>query len=77
MRLREAQDADLLRALLGDAAQEVSAGPESTGWTTNLSFLVDGEHIAKFVAAVEAVRQEQPHLVLTVTGPLPPYSFVE
>jgi hypothetical protein len=38
---------------------------------------VDGEHIAEFVTAVEAVRQEQPHLVLTVTGPLPPYSFVE
>jgi hypothetical protein len=77
VRLREAQDADLLRAMLEVAAEEVSAGLQSTGWLTNLSFLVDGEHIAEFVTAVEAVRQEQPHLVLTVTGPLPPYSFVE
>lgn len=77
VRLRETQDADLLRATLKGAAEEVSAGPQSAGWLTNLSFLVDGEHIAEFVASVEAVREEQPHLVLTVTGPLPPYSFVE
>lgn len=77
VRLREAQDADLLRETLKGPAEEVSAGPQSTGWLTNLSFLVDGEHIAEFVAAVESVREEQPHLVLTVTGPLPPYSFVE
>ncbi|MFF4231968.1 GvpL/GvpF family gas vesicle protein [Streptomyces sp. NPDC001820] len=77
VRVREAQDADLVRAALNGAAEEVSAGPQSPGWLTNLSFLVDREQSAGFVNAVEAVREEQPHLVLTVTGPLPPYSFVE
>jgi hypothetical protein len=74
---REAADADLVRLTLEGTAEEVSPGPQSSGWLTNLSFLVDRERSDGFVAAVEKMRQAEPHLVLTVTGPLPPYSFVE
>ena len=77
VQLREAADADLVRARLEEAAEEVSAGPQSTGWLTNLSFLVGRERGADFLNAVDELRKQQPHLVLTVTGPLPPYSFVE
>lgn len=77
VQLREAADADLVRARLEEAADEVSAGPQSTGWLTNLSFLVVRERGADFLNAVDELRKQQPHLVLTVTGPLPPYSFVE
>ncbi|WP_405810168.1 GvpL/GvpF family gas vesicle protein [Streptomyces sp. NBC_00210] len=77
VQLREAADADLVRARLEEAAEEVSAGPQSTGWLANLSFLVVRERGADFLNAVDELRKQQPHLVLTVTGPLPPYSFVE
>ena len=77
VQLREAADADLVRARLEEAAEDVSAGPQSTGWLANLSFLVVRERGADFLNAVDELRKQQPHLVLTVTGPLPPYSFVE
>ncbi len=74
---REVRDADLVRAALEAVCEEVSAGPQSVGWLTNLSFLVTRDRSAGFVNAIDALRVDQPHLVLTVTGPLPPYSFVE
>lgn len=74
---REARDGDLVRATLEGVCEEASAGPQSVGWLANLSFLVNRERSADFVNAGDALRVEQPHLVLTVTGPLPPYSFVE
>ncbi|MCM2390657.1 GvpL/GvpF family gas vesicle protein [Streptomyces albipurpureus] len=74
---REVQDADLVRATLRNLSEEVSAGPKSVGWLANLSFLVARDRSAELVNAVDVIRQENPHLVLTVTGPLPPYSFVE
>ncbi|MGW0557703.1 GvpL/GvpF family gas vesicle protein [Streptomyces sp. NPDC002926] len=77
VQLREALDADLVRATLEGPTEEVSAGPQSTGWLTNLSFLVIRERGAEFLNAVDELRLQQPHLALTVTGPLPPYSFVE
>ncbi|SOD68465.1 Gas vesicle synthesis protein GvpL/GvpF [Streptomyces sp. 1222.2] len=74
---REAEDAAELRRTLEPAAADVSAGPDSTGWLANLSFLVDRESSAAFVDAVEEVRKSHPHLEVRVNGPLPPYSFVE
>ncbi|MEU7046203.1 GvpL/GvpF family gas vesicle protein [Streptomyces varsoviensis] len=74
---REPQDAALLRQALEDAAEASCPGPPSGGWLANVSFLVDREHGEEFVAAVAALRRENPHLVLRVNGPLPPYSFVE
>lgn len=74
---REAVDADELRRVLEPAAEVVSAGPASTGWLANLSFLVRRESAQDFLAAVEEARRSHPHLELWINGPLPPYSFVE
>ncbi|MBP5860176.1 GvpL/GvpF family gas vesicle protein [Streptomyces scabiei] len=74
---REAEDAAQLRQALESAADDVSAGPESTGWLANLSFLVARDAAAGFVDTVEEVRKSHPHLEVRVNGPLPPYSFVE
>lgn len=74
---REARDAQLVRQVLEAAADEVCPGPDSPGWLANVSFLVAHDDGGAFVAAVDALRKEQPQLVLQVNGPLPPYSFVE
>ncbi|MPY48344.1 GvpL/GvpF family gas vesicle protein [Streptomyces acidicola] len=74
---QEAEDAVDLRHALEPAAEAVSAGPESTGWLANVSFLVDHGAAEVFLAAVEDVRKSHPHLDVRVNGPLPPYSFVE
>ncbi|MEW2285139.1 GvpL/GvpF family gas vesicle protein [Streptomyces sp. NPDC047841] len=74
---REATDAELLRQALAPMAEEVSAGPPSSGWLANLSFLVDRPSAERFLSAVDAFSRENPHLELRVSGPLPPYSFVE
>lgn len=73
---REATDAELLRQALEPMAEEVSAGPASSGWLASLSFLVDRRSAERFLAAVDEFRQQHPHLELRVNGPLPPYSFV-
>lgn len=77
VKAREAEDAAEVQRELESAATAVSAGPESTGWLANVSFLVDRESAEAFMAAVEQVRKSHPHLELRVNGPLPPYSFVE
>ncbi|MBY8840287.1 GvpL/GvpF family gas vesicle protein [Streptomyces sp. SP2-10] len=74
---REATDAELLRQALEPMAEEVSAGPPSTGWLANLSFLVDRSSAELFLTRVHEFRQEHPHLELRINGPLPPYSFVD
>ncbi|MEU6394019.1 GvpL/GvpF family gas vesicle protein [Streptomyces sp. NPDC046939] len=74
---REAQDGAMVRATLEPQADAVSEGPESTGWITNLSFLVDRGSSERLLGAIEEIRQSSPHLVFRVNGPLPPYSFVE
>ncbi|MFF4398568.1 GvpL/GvpF family gas vesicle protein [Streptomyces sp. NPDC001480] len=74
---REATDAELLQQVLEPKAQAVSAGPQSTGWLANLSFLVDRGSAEQFLAAVDELRQQHPYLELRVNGPLPPYSFVD
>ncbi|MEU1071118.1 MULTISPECIES: GvpL/GvpF family gas vesicle protein [unclassified Streptomyces] len=74
---RESRDATLLQQALEGAAEEQRPGPQSTGWLANLSFLVSRDRADEFVAAVESLRKEAPHLVVQVHGPLPPYSFTE
>ncbi|MGY0490803.1 GvpL/GvpF family gas vesicle protein [Streptomyces sp. WG-D5] len=74
---RERTDAVALRQMLEPVAAAVSSGPESTGWLANLSFLVDKKEAEHFLAAVDEIRGGHPHLLLTVNGPLPPYSFVD
>ncbi|RCG27488.1 gas vesicle protein [Streptomyces diacarni] len=74
---RESTDAALVRRALEPLAAEVSEGPESGGWLTNLSFLVDREGAGELLAALEELETSAPQLDLTVNGPLPPYSFVE
>ncbi|MFD5862306.1 GvpL/GvpF family gas vesicle protein [Streptomyces chartreusis] len=77
MQAQERRDAALLQQELQPAAEAVSVGQQSTGWLANLSFLVDSDHIDPFLAAVDQVRGDHPHLNIQVNGPLPPYSFVE
>ncbi|MFC9503438.1 GvpL/GvpF family gas vesicle protein [Streptomyces sp. NPDC057002] len=77
VKAREADDAAALRSALDSAAEDVSTGPESTGWLANVSYLVDRESAEHFLAAVEQARKDMPHLEVRVNGPLPPYSFVE
>ncbi|UUU26051.1 GvpL/GvpF family gas vesicle protein [Streptomyces sp. DSM 40750] len=74
---REAEDATELQRALEPAATAVSAGPDSTGWLANVSFLVDRQSAEVFLAAVEQLRKNHPHIEVRVNGPLPPYSFVE
>ncbi|GGO36302.1 GvpL/GvpF family gas vesicle protein [Streptomyces lasiicapitis] len=77
VRAREGSDGIEVRRALEPCADAVSMGPEGTGWLANVSFLVRRDTADGFVAAVEELRKEQPHLELTVHGPLPPYSFVD
>ncbi|CAL9633008.1 GvpL/GvpF family gas vesicle protein [Streptomyces griseomycini] len=74
---REAEDGAALERALAPAADAVSVGPESTGWLANVSYLVKRETAEEFLAAVEQVRKDMPHLEVRLNGPLPPYSFVE
>ncbi|MEU9589165.1 GvpL/GvpF family gas vesicle protein [Streptomyces sp. NPDC048193] len=74
---KESVDGAAVERALEPAADAVSVGPESTGWLANVSFLVKRETAEEFLAAVERVRREMPHLEVRVNGPLPPYSFVE
>ncbi|MER5789527.1 GvpL/GvpF family gas vesicle protein [Streptomyces sp. NPDC001980] len=77
VRAREAEDAAAVRQTLETESAAVSAGPGSTGWLVNVSFLVDRHSAETFLAGVERLRRSHPHLDLSVNGPLPPYSFVE
>ncbi|URM92447.1 GvpL/GvpF family gas vesicle protein [Streptomyces sp. MRC013] len=74
---REARDAVLVQEALEKAAAECRPGPEGTGRLANLSFLVERDRAGAFADAADALGKEHGHLVLQVTGPLPPYSFVE
>jgi hypothetical protein len=74
---QEKRDGQLVRQALEGSAEDISPGPESTGWLANVSFLVKRDGSAPFTEAVDRLRREAPHLVLQVNGPLPPYSFVE
>ncbi|MGW2568037.1 GvpL/GvpF family gas vesicle protein [Streptomyces sp. NPDC001537] len=77
VKAREAEDGAELQRALEPSAAAVSAGPESTGWLLNVSFLVERDSAESFLAEVEQARKSHPHIELRVNGPLPPYSFVE
>ncbi|MEU2597595.1 GvpL/GvpF family gas vesicle protein [Streptomyces hirsutus] len=77
VRGQEAEDGAAVQRSLEPAADAVSVGPESTGWLANVSFLVERDAAANFMAAVDRVREAMPHLEVRLNGPLPPYSFVE
>ena len=77
VKAREAEDAAEIQRVLEPLATGVEPGPESTGWLTNVSFLVDRDEAARFLEAAEGLREARPHLEVRVNGPLPPYSFVE
>ncbi|MEU1176969.1 GvpL/GvpF family gas vesicle protein [Streptomyces sp. NPDC005820] len=77
VRAREAEDAAHVQQTLRPLAAAASAGPESTGWLANVSFLVERDSAAAFLEATEELRKARPHLDVRVNGPLPPYSFVE
>ncbi|MFE9440233.1 GvpL/GvpF family gas vesicle protein [Streptomyces sp. NPDC006602] len=77
VKARESEDATDVQHTLEPAAEAVSVGPESSGWIANISFLVDRDEAATFLAAVDQLRNGHPHLEVRVNGPLPPYSFVE
>ncbi|MFE9922645.1 GvpL/GvpF family gas vesicle protein [Streptomyces sp. NPDC005774] len=77
VRAQEAEDGAAVQRALEAAADSVSVGPESTGWLANISYLVERDAAADFMAAVDRVREDMPHLEVRLNGPLPPYSFVE
>ncbi|MFD7241750.1 GvpL/GvpF family gas vesicle protein [Streptomyces massasporeus] len=77
VKAKEADDGAAVQRALEPVADDVSTGPESTGWLANVSFLVNRETAESFLAAVEQLRKDMPHLEVRVNGPLPPYSFVE
>ncbi|MEV0691141.1 GvpL/GvpF family gas vesicle protein [Streptomyces sp. NPDC050388] len=77
VRAQEAEDGVAVQRALEAAADAVSTGPESTGWLANVSFLVPRDAAGDFMAAVDRVREDMPHLEVRLNGPLPPYSFVE
>lgn len=77
VRAQEAEDGVALQRALEPAADAVSVGPESTGWLANVSFLVQRDAAGNFMAALDRVREDMPHLEVRLNGPLPPYSFVE
>ncbi|MGW0911327.1 GvpL/GvpF family gas vesicle protein [Streptomyces sp. NPDC002784] len=77
VKAREAEDAAEVRRVLEAEASAVSVGPESSGWLANISFLVSRDTADVFLAAVDELRKNRPHLEVRVNGPLPPYSFVE
>jgi len=76
VREREAEDARLIEDVLAPLAERCVPGPEGSGWLANLSFLLGREASGEFVAAVEKLGEENPHLDIRASGPLPPYSFV-
>ncbi|MFD0020640.1 GvpL/GvpF family gas vesicle protein [Streptomyces sp. NPDC058382] len=62
---------------LASAAHAVAAGPEVSGCTLNMSFLVDRGDADTFLArAHDFARDHSEHVELRLAGPLPCYSFV-
>jgi hypothetical protein len=74
---RRQSEADELVALLEPAAARTARGEAATSVFLNVSFLVADEEAAAFTRLVreEAERRGNTYQ-LTLTGPLPPYSFV-
>ena len=67
----------MLRQHLDPSAEEaVWELAEGRATTLIASYLVEREHISRFVDAVDYVRDRHPGLDVTCTGPWAPYSFV-
>lgn len=74
---RERTDAALIEQTLAPFAEAVHRAPEGSGRLANLSFLVDRNRREDFLAAVRGLHEQNEHLQVQATGPLPPYSFVD
>ncbi|MEV5241095.1 GvpL/GvpF family gas vesicle protein [Streptomyces cinnamoneus] len=77
VREREDRDAELVRETLAPLAERTRTGPENAGCFLSLSFLVDESAARRLLAETGRLEKENPHVALSVHGPLPPYSFVE
>ena len=77
VRDREAEDARAVYGALAPASAAVQGGPGPTAALVDLSFLVAEDAADAFRAAVGRMRRQLGHLRMDVTGPCPPYSFVE
>lgn len=74
---RAAEAADEARRRLGALAERVTEGHASAGHALNASFLLPAGDADRFRAAAEAfAAAARDRIALTVTGPLPCYSFV-
>jgi len=70
--------AESLRVLRHAAVTSVPLRTEQlTGIVLSAAFLVEHERWAEFVAEVEVQRQHAPDLKFELTGPWPPYDFVQ
>ncbi|MFJ5934584.1 GvpL/GvpF family gas vesicle protein [Streptomyces sp. NPDC093071] len=74
---REKADVALVERTLAPYAAATVHGPRDAGRLADLSFLVERDRREEFLEAVRALHQEHAHLREQVTGPLPPYSFVQ
>ncbi|MFJ8074554.1 GvpL/GvpF family gas vesicle protein [Streptomyces sp. NPDC096176] len=74
---REELDRAEIHQALSSAAVDSAPGPDGTGRVANLSYLVERDHAEEFLSAVAEFQRANPQLRLQVSGPLPPYSFVE
>ncbi|UQW99341.1 GvpL/GvpF family gas vesicle protein [Streptomyces sp. RerS4] len=77
VREREVADAARVESTLSPLAAALRHGPESEGWLANVSFLVEREHREAFLEAVRTLAREHEHLRISITGPLPAYSFAD
>jgi hypothetical protein len=77
VRRREELDREQVHRALADTAAASVPGPDSSGWVANLSYLVERERAEKFLMAAQEFQRDNPQLRLKISGPLPPYSFVE
>ncbi|MEG3626687.1 GvpL/GvpF family gas vesicle protein [Streptomyces poriticola] len=74
---RSGGDDAALRRALEPEAEDATVGTDAGGRLADVAFLVERTAAERFLAAVERVRRDLPHLDVRVDGPLPPYSFVE
>jgi hypothetical protein len=72
---------DELATLAVDARRHRPQDPQLSGnpqpMLLNAAYLVDRDRVSDFRAAVERVAAQRPPGAVVVTGPWPPYSFVE
>ncbi|MER8032539.1 GvpL/GvpF family gas vesicle protein [Streptomyces bauhiniae] len=74
---RSSAEAEELSQRLSQAATRLSAGEPSSTHFLNVSFLVPEDGVESFVQAVERESDQRGDAyTFTLTGPLPPYSFV-